>query len=61
MRLIADVMALMELTSHPKPPEVSVRPTEKQDTILVGDASGSDFGSSTWVQADKVVKARHGN
>ena len=60
-RLIADVLALMELTSYLNPPEVPVRPTEKQATFLVGDASGTGFGSSTWVQGEEVVKADHGN
>ena len=43
-RLTTDVIALMELTSHPKPPEVPVRPTDKQAIFLMGYASRPCFG-----------------
>jgi len=51
-------MVLMELASYPNPPEVPVRPTEKRATFLLGDASGTGFCSSTWVQGEEVVKAQ---
>jgi hypothetical protein len=52
--------ALMVLTKEAEPPSVPVRPTACKATFLVGDASGSGFGTSTWVQDDDKITAQYG-
>ena len=47
-RLKDDLSALMELTALKSPPRVPVRATNKEACYIVGDASGSGFGSSSY-------------
>ena len=47
-RLKTDLLALMELTAHDSPPRVPARATNKEACYIVGDASGSGFGSSAY-------------
>jgi hypothetical protein len=55
-----DLMALMVLTSDKEPPHVPVRPTQVAAAFLVGDASGSGFGTSTWTQDEEEIVAQFG-
>ena len=47
-RLKDDLRALMELTGLESPPKIPVRATNKEACYIVGDASGSGFGSSSY-------------
>jgi hypothetical protein len=59
-RFRSDMEALMFLTKVEEPPPVPVRPTACKATFLVGDALGSGFGTSTWVQNDDKITAQYG-
>jgi hypothetical protein len=55
-----DLRALMALTTDADPPSVPVRPTQVAAAFLVGDASGSGFGTSTWTQDEGEIVAQFG-
>ena len=59
-RLEQDLMALMELTALDEPPMNPVRATNKEACYIVGDASGSGFGSSLFLSTGKQVYAEYG-
>jgi hypothetical protein len=55
-----DVRALMHMTDAALPPPVPVRPTNTAAVFMVGDASGSGFGTSTWIQNAEELTAQFG-
>jgi hypothetical protein len=59
-RFKSDLEALMFLTIEDEPPEVPVRPTQVASSFLVGDASGSGFGTSSWTQDEEEIVAQFG-
>ncbi|KAL7581700.1 hypothetical protein ACA910_022243 [Epithemia clementina (nom. ined.)] len=60
-QLQADVQALAELTSSVAPPKVLVRPQSAAvAAVMFGDASGSGFGTSLWLQGSTEIHAVHG-
>ena len=59
-RLESDLRALMELTALEEPPRIPVRATNEKACYIVGDASGSGFGSSLYHSTDVKVKAEYG-
>ena len=59
-RLQSDLKALMELTCFEDPPRIPVRPTNSKATYIVGDASGSGFGSSSWIAGEEKIEATYG-
>jgi len=60
-RLKHDLQALLELTQHARPPDIPIRSKHKRAIYLVGDASGSGFGSSSWEEGTDEVHADFGN
>jgi hypothetical protein len=50
----------MFLTMDDVPPEVPVRPTQVASSFLVGDASGSGFGTPSWTQDEDEIVAQFG-
>ena len=50
----------MQLTRHLFPPKLPVRPSSTMAAYLVGDASGSGFGSSLWVEGQDQFDAMYG-
>ena len=59
-RLEHDLRALMELTALDEPPKVPVRATNKEACYIVGDASGTGFGSSLFHSTGTEVHAEYG-
>jgi hypothetical protein len=59
-RFKADMEALMFMTDLEKSPPVPVRPTQTSAVFLVGDASGTGFGTSTWGQGEEELVAQFG-
>ena len=59
-RFRLDVEALMNLTASKDPPDVPVRASRDKAIYIVGDSSGSGFGSCFWVQGGKVVDTEFG-
>ena len=59
-RLRSDIGALMELTSSVSPPQIPIQPTNKEAIYVVGDASGSGFGSVSWSRKDKKIRVMVG-
>jgi hypothetical protein len=55
-----DVRALMHMTDAQLPPSVPIRPTNTAAVFMVGDASGSGFGTSTWTQNEEELTAQFG-
>jgi hypothetical protein len=55
-----NMMALMHMTDAALPPAVPVRPTNTAAVFMVGDASGSGFGTSTWTQNAEELTAQFG-
>jgi hypothetical protein len=55
-----DMLALMHMTDSVLPPAVPVRPTNTAAVFMVGDASGSGFGTSTWTQNAEELTAQFG-
>ncbi|KAL7576958.1 hypothetical protein ACA910_006714 [Epithemia clementina (nom. ined.)] len=56
-----DVLVLFELTKASHPPRILVRPTGQAIAALMfGDASGTGFGTSLWLQGSSEVHAEHG-
>jgi hypothetical protein len=55
-----DMEALMSMTDLEEPPSVPVRPTQTAAAFMVGDASGSGFGTSTWGQDDDELVTQLG-
>ncbi|KAL7570483.1 hypothetical protein ACA910_004265 [Epithemia clementina (nom. ined.)] len=59
-RLIDDVRNLLALTEGETPPRVLVRPKASASAaIMFGDASGTGFGTSFWIQGGHTVDAEH--
>jgi hypothetical protein len=50
----------MHMTDALLPPPVPVRPTNTAAVFMVGDASGSGFGMSTWTQNADELTAQFG-
>ena len=46
LRFYLDVKGLMTLTAVDSPPNILIRASHDKALYIVGDASGSDFGSS---------------
>ena len=59
-QLKSDLEALMEFTCFEDPPRIPVRPTISEATYIVGDASGSGFGSSSWIAGEEKIGATYG-
>lgn len=59
-RLKADLAVLMDFTSVTEPPQIPARPTCCRAIYLVGDASGSGFGTSVWEDNDRGVNIGFG-
>jgi hypothetical protein len=56
-----DIGALQALTDYATPPKIRVRPgAQAEIQFHFGDASGSGFGMSVWVQGSDTVEATHG-
>ena len=55
-----DVEALMVLTDYDEPPEIPIRAKNPDAIYIVGDASGSGFGSCVWVQGGRIVDTEFG-
>ena len=45
LRFHEDLKALMELTAYKDPPEIPIQASNPDAIYIVGDASGSGFGS----------------
>ena len=50
----------MELTFFEDPPRIPVQPTNSEARYIVGDASGSGFGSSSWIAGEEKIGATYG-
>lgn len=59
-RLKNDVEALMRLTQRKNPPLIPMRATNADAVYIVGDASGTGFGSTLWSKQRGEVKAEFG-
>ena len=59
-RLRLDLEVLMELTCFEGPPQIPVRPTNSKATYIVGDASGSGFGSTSWKTGEEKIHTPYG-
>ncbi|KAL7575644.1 hypothetical protein ACA910_011468 [Epithemia clementina (nom. ined.)] len=56
-----DVLALSEFTKSSTPPQALVRPNRAGTVaIMFGDASGTGFGTSLWVQNKPHIETEHG-
>ena len=60
-RLQSDLKALMELTRMKDPPFVPMRATNPKAVFLVGDASGTGFGASDYIQGENKIHAEYGD
>jgi len=59
-RLMDDIGVLMEFTATDVPPLVPARPSQSLAMFIVGDASGTGFGGSTWKSGDLGIQATFG-
>ena len=59
-RLAGDITVLMQFTSADSPPLIPARPAQSLAMFVVGDASGTGFGGSTWKSGDRGIKATVG-
>ena len=60
-RFFTDIQVLVSLTAMDSPPNIPVRASNDKAIYIVGDASGSGFGSVRWIQDGEVVDAQFGN
>jgi len=60
-RLDADLKALMELTRMKEPPFIPMRATNPNAVFMVGDASGTGFGVSDYIQGENKIHAEYGD
>ena len=56
-RFFTDIQVLVSLTAMDSPPNIPVRASNDKAIYIVGDASGSGFGSVQWIQDSEVVDA----
>ena len=56
----SDLQALVNLTAFESPPNIPIRASHDKALYIVGDHSGSGFGSSRWIQNGKAVDAQFG-
>ena len=59
-RLTSDLEALLKLTDYNEPPKVPIRASCPQATYVIGDPSGTGFGTSIWTQGNKTVQVEFG-
>lgn len=59
-RFKTDMEMLLKLTRHEQSPKLPVRPTSHSAAYLVGDASGSGYGSTLWEQGANKFDATYG-
>ena len=59
-RLMDDMEALMKFTATDLAPLVPARPSQSLAMFIVGDASGTGFGGSTWKSGDEGIQATFG-
>ena len=59
-RLKSDLEALLELTSYVDPPEIPVRSSLRWATYVIGDASGTGFGTCIWTHGQAYVSVEFG-
>jgi len=59
-RLMDDLVVLMKFTASVTPPRVAARPSQSLAMFIVGDASGTGFGGSTWKAGDASITASFG-
>ena len=59
-RFYLDMIALVTLTSFESPLGIPIRSSHDKALYIVGNASGSGFGSSWWVQDGVAVDAQFG-
>ena len=59
-RLGEDIIVLMQFTSVAAPPLIPARPSQSLAMFVVGDASGTGFGGSTWKSGDLGIRATVG-
>ena len=59
-RLMDDLVVLMKFTASVDPPRVPARPSHSLAMFIVGDASGTGFGGSTWKAGEAGITASFG-
>ena len=59
-QLKSDLEALLKLINDDKPPELPIRSPCPQATYVIGDSSGTCFGTCIWIQGDKRVQVEFG-
>ena len=59
-QLFGDLEVLMDFTSRKVPPQIPVRLTRAVSIYMVGDASGTGFGGSTWEAGAVAIGATFG-
>jgi hypothetical protein len=59
-RFAGDMKVLLDFFKGDTPPRIPVRPTETAAVYMVGEASGTGFGTTTWKHGSEKIGATHG-
>ena len=59
-RLKSDLEALLQMTSYVEPPEIPVRSSVRWATYVIGDGSGTGFGTCIWTHGQDFVRVEFG-
>ena len=59
-RMKGDMEVLLDFFSEENPPKVPIRPTSVATMYIVGDASGTGYGNTSWGPQEEAIAAQYG-